>query len=47
MIQRLEERNSKLLAMLMNQGQSNKHVSELEMAINNGLVIKFWISCQG
>ncbi|MCP3776707.1 HNH endonuclease [Paenibacillus sp. MZ04-78.2] len=46
-IQRLEERNSKLLVMLMNQGQSNKHVSELEMAIINGLVRKFWISCQG
>ncbi|WP_051776106.1 HNH endonuclease [Paenibacillus tyrfis] len=46
-IQRLEERNSRLLAILMNQGQKNKHISELEMAINNGLVRKFWISCQG
>ncbi|MNW40924.1 HNH endonuclease [compost metagenome] len=43
----LEERNQRLLEALLKLGQKDKHVSELEMAFDNGLVRKFWISCQG
>ena len=47
MIRRLEERNLHLLETLLKRGIKDKHVSELEMAIHNGWVRKFWISCQG
>lgn len=47
MIEQLEQRNQRLLESLLNREHKDKHVSELEMAINNGLVRKFWISCQG
>ncbi|ANY70551.1 HNH endonuclease [Paenibacillus sp. BIHB 4019] len=47
MIQRLEERNNNLLQRLKEQGKLDKHVSELEFAIDSNLVRKFWMACQG
>jgi hypothetical protein len=47
MIQKLENRNRILCQMLIKNGKADKHTSELEMAIGNNLVRKFWISCQG
>ncbi|MCR8659325.1 HNH endonuclease [Paenibacillus sp. T3-5-0-4] len=47
MIQRLEERNVVLLQRMNEQGKLDKHVSELELAIESNLVRKFWIACQG
>lgn len=46
-IQRLKERNDKLLEVLVEKGIKDKHVSELDLAIQNNYVRKFWISCQG
>lgn len=46
-IQRLEARNKALLHLLKEQGTKDKHVSELEMALEHNLVRKFWLSCQG
>lgn len=46
-IQRLEQRNIALLHELRQQERSDKHVSELEMAIEKNFVRKFWIACQG
>ncbi|WP_338554521.1 HNH endonuclease signature motif containing protein [Paenibacillus sp. KS-LC4] len=47
MIQRLEERNKTLFQLLEELGKLDKHVSELEFAIDSNLVRKFWIACQG
>lgn len=47
MIIRLEDRNSVLFNILQKSGIKDKHVSELEMAIQNNHVKKFWIACQG
>ncbi|MDQ0885932.1 5-methylcytosine-specific restriction endonuclease McrA [Paenibacillus sp. V4I9] len=47
MIVRLEKRNSVLLNLLQKSGIKDKHVSELEMAMDNNYVRKFWIACQG
>ncbi|KJD38687.1 HNH endonuclease [Paenibacillus polymyxa] len=47
MIQRLEERNQTMLRKLKERGKRDKHILELEMAIEHKLVRKFWISCQG
>lgn len=47
MIQRLETRNKKMMALMEQQGKLDKHVSELQMAIDHNLVGKFWVSCQG
>ncbi|MEC0089880.1 HNH endonuclease [Paenibacillus macquariensis] len=47
MIQRLEERNKVLLQRMKEQGKLDKHVSELELAIESNFVRKFWIACQG
>lgn len=45
-IRRLEERNIKLLHILKERGIDNKIVYELENAIQENLVRKFWVSCQ-
>lgn len=47
MIQRLEVRNKLLLQLMREQGKVDKHVSELQMAVDSNLVRKFWIACQG
>lgn len=47
MIQRLEDRNRTLLNILKEQGRADKHVSELQLALEHNQVRKFWISCQG
>lgn len=47
MIERLEDRNSVLIGLLKKNGIKDKHASELEMAIENNFVKKFWIACQG
>ncbi|MEK3910655.1 HNH endonuclease [Paenibacillus sp. FSL H7-0331] len=47
MIMRLEERNSNLYSLLQTTGIKDKHVSDLDLAINNNYVRKFWITCQG
>lgn len=47
MIQRLEERNIILLQHMKEHGKQDKHVSELELAIESNFVRKFWIACQG
>lgn len=46
-IQRLEQRNIALIQQMKQLGINDKHVSELEMAIEKNLVQKFWIACQG
>ncbi|OXM85805.1 HNH endonuclease domain-containing protein [Paenibacillus rigui] len=44
----LEARNLRLLNGIRASGlKEDKHISELEFAIQNNLVRKFWISCQG
>jgi hypothetical protein len=47
MIKRLEDRNKKLLHILKNKGLENKLIFELENAIEQNLVKKFWVSSQG
>lgn len=47
MILRLETRNQVLLDRLKENKKLNKHVSDLELAIESKLVRKFWIACQG
>ncbi|WP_433709103.1 HNH endonuclease [Paenibacillus illinoisensis] len=47
MILQLEARNQELLQCLMEKTKLNKHISELELAIEGNFVRKFWISCQG
>ncbi|SDD52458.1 HNH endonuclease [Paenibacillus sp. CF095] len=44
---RLEARNQVLLHRLKESSKLNKHVSELELAIESNIVRKFWIACQG
>lgn len=47
MIKRLEARNKRLLKILHEKDVNNKYTFELENAIENNLVKKFWVSCQG
>ncbi|MFS0556884.1 HNH endonuclease domain-containing protein [Brevibacillus sp. 179-C9.3 HS] len=47
MIQLLEARNIVLHQRLKQNEMLDKHVSELELAIEKNLVRKFWIACQG
>ncbi|WP_342480247.1 HNH endonuclease signature motif containing protein [Paenibacillus sp. FSL L8-0340] len=47
MIERLDERNKTLLQRMKEQGKLDKHVSELQLAVDSNLVRKFWIACQG
>ncbi|WP_336783350.1 HNH endonuclease signature motif containing protein [Paenibacillus illinoisensis] len=47
MILRLEARNQALHDYLKENTKLNKHVSDLELAIESNLVRKFWIACQG
>ncbi|KRE45824.1 HNH endonuclease [Paenibacillus sp. Soil522] len=47
LIAKLEARNVQLLEQLRSKSIRDKHYAELEMAIDNNLVRKFWISCQG
>lgn len=47
MVNRLEERNKRLLDILKENEIDNKFTFELENAIENNLVKKFWVSCQG
>lgn len=47
MIQRLEKRNEALLHRMKDKGKLDKHVSELELAVEGNLIRKFWIACQG
>jgi 5-methylcytosine-specific restriction endonuclease McrA len=47
MIIKLEQRNIRLYSELLKRGIKDKQVSELELAIQNNLVKKFWVSCQG
>jgi 5-methylcytosine-specific restriction endonuclease McrA len=46
-IQRLEDRNMRLHKLFIEREAKDKHVSELEMAIESNNVKKFWIACQG
>jgi 5-methylcytosine-specific restriction endonuclease McrA len=46
-IQKLEDRNKRLFDLLVSNGLKDKHLSELEMAIDRNLLRKYWISCQG
>ncbi|WP_408895268.1 HNH endonuclease [Paenibacillus taichungensis] len=46
MILRLVARNQALLYRLKENSKLNKHVSELELAIEGNFVRKFWIACQ-
>lgn len=43
----MEDRNKHLCALLKESGIKDKHVSELEMAIESNLVKEFWVACQG
>ncbi len=44
-IKKLEERNKRLLQILTNH-RRNKTVEELQLAVDNNYVKKFWIACQ-
>ena len=46
MIEKLEKRNKRLLALL-DQNKKDKHSEELEFAIEKDLVRNFWIGCKG
>ena len=47
MIEKLEERNKKLLTLLRKNGISNNHSEELHFSIEKDLVRNFWIGCKG
>ena len=47
MINKLEERNLRLLDSIQKTAISDKNTEELQLSIDNGLVKKFWIGCQG
>ena len=46
-IERLKERNNKLLCSLENNNIANKVTEELKMAIEKDYVNKFWTGCKG
>ena len=46
-ISKLELRNTKLLELTQNNMFGDKHIEELQLSINNGLVRKFWVGCRG
>ena len=46
-INKLEERNYRLLDKVTQKTMSDKNTEELQLSIDNGLVKKFWIGCQG
>ena len=46
-IERLESRNTTLLKMLKLQKNRNKHVAELEIAVERDYLKRFWIGCRG
>lgn len=46
-IDRLKERNVRLLNILTEQGITNKEVEELKLAIEKDYVNKFWTGCKG
>ena len=46
-IDKLKERNNKLLSILENKGISNKEVDELKLSIEKDYVNKFWTGCKG
>jgi hypothetical protein len=46
-VSKLEERNSRLFDLLKDNVDKDKQILELKYAIDNNLVKKFWISCQG
>ena len=46
-IEKLEDRNLRLLEKIHQTTMSNKDTVELQLSIENGLVKKFWIGCQG
>lgn len=46
-IDKLEQRNVRLLELLQSQGIKDKEVAEVELAIEKDFVKKFWIACQG
>ena len=46
LIERLEDRNQRLVKLLENQ-KKDKHVRELELAIEKHFVRKFWVGCKG
>ena len=46
-IQKLEKRNILLLKKMNDLGNDNKHMQELQLSIDDDLVRKFWVGCQG
>ena len=46
-INKLEERNYRLLNKVKQKTMSDKNTEELELSIDNGLVKKFWVGFQG
>ena len=46
-IERLESRNKRLIKMLKLKNNHNKHVAELEIAIERDYLRRFWIGCRG
>ena len=47
MIEKLEERNKKLLTILRKNEIQNNHSEELQFSIEKDLVRNFWIGCKG
>ena len=47
LIEKLKRRNMKLLKFMKKKGINNKLKEELELAIKNDFVDKFWIGCKG
>ena len=47
LIEKLKRRNIKLLKSMKKKGIYNKLTEELELAIKNDFVDKFWIGCKG
>ena len=46
-INKLDNRNIKLMDKIKSKGMVGKNIDELELSISEGLVKKFWIGCQG
>ena len=46
-IERLEERNIRLLSLLTDNGFKDKQTEELELCVERELLRKFWVGCKG
>ena len=46
-IEKLEQRNQRLLNLMNFEGVFNRHKEELELSITSDLVKKFWVGCKG